>query len=53
MTALAIFLFVAAAWSFYCVARPRTAWRATEGWKYRDPQNVEPSDTYASDMRTP
>jgi len=48
MTALAIFLFVAAAWSFYCVARPRTAWRVTEGWKYRDPQNVEPSDTYLS-----
>ena len=48
MTALAIFLFVAAARSFYCVARPRTAWRVTEGWKYRDPQNVEPSDTYLS-----
>ncbi|MDQ3178658.1 MAG: hypothetical protein M3Q72_14140 [Actinomycetota bacterium] len=48
MTALAIFLFVAAAWSFYCVARPRTAWRVTEGWKYKDAQNVEPSDTYLS-----
>jgi len=48
MTALAIFLFAAAAWSFYCVARPRMAWRVTEGWKYRDPQNVEPSDTYLS-----
>jgi len=48
VTALAIFLFAAAAWSFYCVARPRTAWRVTEGWKYRDPQNVEPSDTYLS-----
>ncbi|MDQ3310731.1 MAG: hypothetical protein M3517_01265 [Actinomycetota bacterium] len=48
MTALAIFLFVVAAWSFYCVARPRTAWRVTEGWKYRDAQDVEPSDAYLS-----
>jgi hypothetical protein len=44
----AILCFIIAGGLVFLAAKPHTAWRLDEGWRYRNPDAVEPSDAYLS-----